>query len=51
MNLAEMTVEQLKALGFDFIGQIETAQRNLIIIQEELSRRTNPIVKEVKDED
>ena len=34
-----MTVEQLKALGFDLIGQIEQAQHNLRVVQQELTTR------------
>lgn len=46
MNLEEMKVEQLKALGFDLIGRIETAKYDLNIIQAELQKRST----EVKDE-
>jgi len=39
MNLEEMTVEQLKALGFDLIYQIEIAQQNLRAVQQVLSNK------------
>jgi len=34
-----MTVEQLKALAYDLIGQFEVAQRNLRVVNEEIAKR------------
>ena len=39
MNIAELTDEQLKALGFDTMERLQIEQRNLEIIRQELSRR------------
>lgn len=36
-----MSVEQLKALGFDLVNQISQAQQNLNIIQQELQARAS----------
>lgn len=41
-----MTVEQLKALGFDLIGQIEVAQHNLRVLQQELANREEMPIEE-----
>jgi hypothetical protein len=41
MNLQEMTIEQLKALGFDLIKQLEITQVNLRTINEEIEKRAN----------
>ena len=41
-----MAVEQLKALGFDLIGQIEVAQHNLRVLQQELANREEMPIEE-----
>jgi len=39
MSITELTDEHLKALGFDVLTRLETEQRNLAIIRQELDRR------------
>lgn len=39
MNLEEMTIEQLKAVGFDLIGQINIAQHNLGLVQQVIVKK------------
>ena len=39
MNIKEMSVAELKAIGFDMRNQIDNAQQNLNVIQQELVRR------------
>jgi hypothetical protein len=47
MDISKMTVEQLKALAFDFIKQRDIAAQNLTVVLQELDKRE----KEVKNDD
>lgn len=46
MNIKEMTVEALKALGYDQMALIESAQINLKLINQELIDRNKTGIKE-----
>lgn len=41
-QLSDFTVVELKALAYDQMAQLELAQNNLRVINQELSRRLNP---------
>jgi len=53
INLKEMTIVELKALGYEAIGTLERAQQNLRIINAEIEKRMQEeqksTVKEVVD--
>lgn len=40
-QLSDLTVVELKALAYDQMAQLELAQNNLRVINQELSRRMN----------
>ena len=48
-QLSEMTLTELKALGYDAIGTLERAQQNLRIINTEIEKRMQE-ADEVKEE-
>ena len=50
MNISESTMEQLKAAAYDTMAQMETAQRNLRIINEEIMKRQVEL-KDTKEQD
>lgn len=41
-QLSDLTVVELKALAYDQMAQLEMAQNNLRVLNQELSRRLNP---------
>jgi hypothetical protein len=40
-QLSDLTVVELKAIAYDQMAQIELAQNNLRVVNQELSRRSN----------
>lgn len=46
MNLAEMDLKSLKALAYDYFVQLEVTQKNLQLINAEITKK----MKEVKDD-
>lgn len=51
MDLTKLTIEQLKALAYDSIVDLERIQNNLKFLNEEISKRKTPLpVKEIKDD-
>ncbi len=44
-DVSTMTVEQLKALAYDFLVQIEVAQKNLQVVNQEIANKSQPGAK------
>ncbi len=49
-TLSELTEIELKAAAYDNLAQMEQAQANLKVINEELGRRVKNIPQEIKSE-
>jgi hypothetical protein len=50
MDITTKTVVELKALAFDELVKLETAQKNLETLNQELVKRANEKVETKKDE-
>lgn len=48
MNISEMAVNDLKALVYDHLGNIESSQQSIRMLNQEIQNRNKPV--EVKPE-
>lgn len=40
MDISNLTIEQLKAMAYDTIGEVERAQKNLRVINDTIAKKT-----------
>lgn len=49
IDITKFTLEQLKAMAYDLIGQLENIQKNLQVLNNEIAKKSQEI-KETKPE-
>lgn len=48
MNIEKMTITELKALAYDLLVSIETSQRNLQLVNQQIAKKAEGEVKDKK---
>lgn len=51
MHIKDLSIDQLKALAYDTLAQIELNQKNLTLLNQEIAQRsqqTEKVVEEIK---